>query len=122
MNEKLKNVWVVNGLLAVIAVLLGGYYANRPSQKAYAGGWETGGIMALASTGENERLVIVDTTKKNIMVYRAQGAGMFRMVGARSYKYDVELEDTAGSPYEKNVAHGTYAQVYKDYMASTSKK
>lgn len=114
----LKNSWTINALLAAILALLCGYYYNMNSQKAYAGtGWDTNGVMALSAAGENERLVIIDTTKQNFMIYKTQGVGQFRLVGARSYKYDVEMDDTAASPYEKSATYGTFLQVYKDYIS-----
>ena len=116
-NMNMKDTWMINALLAVILTLLGGYYYNSSVRNAYAGpGWDTNGVMAITVPDESERLVLVDTSKQNIMVYRTLGAGQFRLVGARSYQYDVELEDTSGSAYEKSVAYGTYLQVLSDYM------
>jgi hypothetical protein len=100
MSERTKHAWLVNGLLAVILVLLAGYYTHgtRTAQAA-GGGWETDGVMAMTSSNAQERLVLIDTKKQNMMIYRSQGGGMFRLVGARSYQYDVEIDDsdTAGS-------------------------
>lgn len=99
MSEKTKNVWIINGLLAVILLLLGGLYLRTSGQNAYAagGGWETDGVMAL-STSATENLVLVDTKNHNFMVYRVQGKGKFTLIGARSYEYDVMYEDTAYNP------------------------
>ena len=99
MSEKTKNAWIINGLLAVILLLLGGLYLRTSGQNAYAagGGWETNGVMAISTNG-TENLVLVDTNNKNFMVYRAQGKGEFGLIGARSYQYDVEMEDTAYVP------------------------
>ena len=97
MNEKLKTDWIINGLMAVILVLLVGNYMNGSAKNAYAagdgGGWGTNGIM-VGTTGANERLVLVDTNKQNIMIYRSRAGGGMGLTGARSYKYDIEMEDT----------------------------
>ena len=115
MSEQTKTNWTINALLAVILALLAGHYVSlvRPAQAA-GGGWETDGVVAMTSSGAQERLVIVDTKKSNIMLYKAQGNQMFRLVGARSYQYDVELEDTDGSP-EFHGAGITFAKAKELY-------
>lgn len=117
MSENTKNTWMINGLLAVILALLAGYYIHSGSAPAFAagGGWETDGIMALSTTGDSDRLVLVDTGKQNIMVYKILNK-QFRLVGARSYKYDVEIEDSAGSEIEKKNTGATYLEVYTYYQ------
>jgi hypothetical protein len=98
MSDKIRMDWLVNGLLAVILVLLvGNYVANHQVQSARADntGWATDGIMVNSTTGQAERLVVVDTKKQNIMIYHSRAGGQFALSGARSYKYDVELVDTA---------------------------
>ncbi|MCZ7645010.1 MAG: hypothetical protein M5U26_06955 [Planctomycetota bacterium] len=101
MNTR-TNPWFENALLAAILALLGWYWYTSPAPRAQAagGGWETNNIMAL-TTDPNERLVLVDTRKKNICIYKNLGAGQFRLVGARSYKYDVAVKDSANTPIEK---------------------
>jgi hypothetical protein len=101
MSDKMKAAWAVNGLLAVIFVLLAGHYWNTPATPAYAvgGGWETNGIMA-GTALDTERIILVDTTTKNIMIYKIIG-NSFRLVGARAYDYDVLIEDSAGTPIER---------------------
>lgn len=101
MKQK-PDYWFQNTVLLAIAVLLGFLYFKTPEPVAEAagGGWDTNGIMALNMVA-NERLVLVDTNKQNLCVYRNRGAGMFRLVGARSYKYDVELKDTKGTAMER---------------------
>jgi len=114
MNEKLKNAWTINALLAVIAVILAAVYLHTPAQDAHAagGGWDTDGIMALSADSDNQRVVIIDTKKQNINIYKSQN-NRFRLVGARSYKYDVEIEDSATI----NVGNGlTYAAVYNAWQ------
>jgi hypothetical protein len=118
MSQPSRHAWVVNGLLAVVLALLLGIYINFHSQNAYAagGGWETDGVMLACTQTTNERLVLVDTQKKNIMIYKTAGAGQFRLVGARSYKYDVELEDTAGSTVETGSGK-SFTEVYHLYQS-----
>ena len=118
MSEKSRNLWIINSLLAVILALLAGMYLNA-NQKAYAGGggWETDGIMANNTKGEAERLVIIDTKKQNIMLYKVLGSGQFRLVGARSFKYDVEIEDSAGTPIEGGNGK-TFTDMFHYYEAA----
>jgi hypothetical protein len=100
MNEHTKTAWIINGLLAVILVLLAGSYWNLSSPPAYAGpGWDTDGIMA-ASALDSDRIVLIDTKNKTVLLYNTNG-NQFRLVGARSFEYDVEVEDSAGTPIEK---------------------
>ena len=113
------NAWVVNGLLAVILVLLGAYFYRvciAPAQAA-GGGWETNGMMAMHSGLANDRLVLIDTKKQNIMVYRTQGTGKFRLTGARSYKYDLELPDTGGNGAIEGRGI-SFSDCYKAYKAA----
>ncbi|MFH0938833.1 MAG: hypothetical protein V1899_06095 [Planctomycetota bacterium] len=122
MSEKNRNFWIINGLLAVILALLVGLYLNV-NQKAYAagGGWETDGIMANSFSGGSERLIIMDTKKQNIMSYKILGSGQFRLVGARSYKYDVEIEDSAGTSVETGNGK-TFSEIFNQYEASRPSK
>lgn len=97
MSDNAKTSWLINGLLVAILVLLLGNYAKShalPSAQAAGGGWETDGVMVLPITNLNERFVLVDTKKQNICVYHGRANGTFGLVGARSYKYDIEIEDT----------------------------
>jgi hypothetical protein len=103
MNLK-KNLWMQNTLLLGLLGFLGYLYLAGSGAPAHAagGGWETAGVMAVATPGaNNERLVLIDTKKQVICVYRNAGLGRFRLVGARSYKYDVEVKDSSNSNIEK---------------------
>jgi hypothetical protein len=122
MSEQTKSAWLINGLLAVILVLLAGYYVHNSAAPAFAagGGWETDGIMAMSTTGDNDRFVLVDTGKQNIMVYKILNK-QFRLLGARSYKYDVEIEDSADSEIEKKGSGATYLDVYAFYQRHVNK-
>jgi hypothetical protein len=125
-----KNDWLINGLLAVILALLIGFYLHVASSTAYAagGGWDTNGLMAITAT-EGEDLILVNTDPNDkaagqtIMIYRTQGAGKFRLIGARSFKYDLELIDSAGTPQtEQRYQQGmTFREVYEDYQNKDKK-
>lgn len=129
MNDKTKSAWMINGLLAVILAILIAVYANMSGSKAYAagGGWDTNGVMAMTAN-ETERLILINTdpndkvSGQQIMLYRVQGAGKFRLIGARNYKYDVELIDTAvdATTEAKYTGGVTFKQVYDDYQRSVS--
>ena len=127
-----KTNWVINGLLAVILALLVGFYLHTTSSKAYAagGGWETNGLLAITAT-EGEDLILVNTDPNDkaagqtIMLYKATGAaGKLRLIGARSYKYDLELIDTAASQaVEQKYQQGmTFREVYEDYQTKDKVK
>lgn len=108
---KQSNTWLQNAGLALLLGLLSCAYFASPASpvQAAGGGWETNNIMAL-TTDPGERLVLVDTRKKTICIYKNLGAGQFRLVGARSYKYDVAVKDSAKTPIERGNGV-TYLQV-----------
>lgn len=116
-----QNLWTGNLLLGGLLALLACVYAALPEKSAQAagGGWDTNGVMAVTTKG-NERLVLIDTAKQNICVYRTLGAGKFRLVGARCYRYDVEVKDSAGSDIEKGNGV-TYLQMKKIYESAPKK-
>jgi len=119
MSENVKHAWQINALLAVVLVLLFSTYARNhalPSAQAAGGGWETSGVMVLANKGTAERLVLIDTTKQNIMIYKERNAGGFGLTGARSYKYDVEIEDSEKAKIPGNGF--TYMQAMAAYEAA----
>ena len=125
MSESIKSGWAINALLAVILVLLTGMYVRTSVSTAQAagGGWETNGIMAInAQVGEQLILVNTDPNDRisgqNIMIYRASGGGKFRLIGARSYKYDIELVDTASTQQmESKYQQGaTFRNVYDEWQ------
>lgn len=97
MEEK-QSLWFQNVLLLGLVALLIGLYVFLPGRTAQAagGGWETHGILCVSAEGDG-RVMLVDTEKKTMCVYRTRGLGEFRLVGARNFSYDVEIEDTAGS-------------------------
>jgi hypothetical protein len=97
MTPSTKNTWLINGLLTVIAVLLVAIYLHtRPigAARAAGQGWATDDTMVLQLRAATERLVLVDTNKKQIMIYNEKQNGKFGLSGAHSYKYDIEMVDT----------------------------
>lgn len=114
------RLWLENLFLAVLLGMLSWLWWTTPEQRAVAagGGWETNGIMAAVSNPA-QRLIIVNTNPnvQSICVYRNTGLGTFRLVGARSYKYDVEMIDTSRSTWSNKGAGRTYSQIRLEYEA-----
>ena len=98
MTTRAKQAWLLNAGLAVLflAAALIVRQMNAPVMAA-GGGWDTDGIMANTTDSDADRLVIVDTLKRNIMVYKTEGSGQFRLMTARAYRNDIEFEDTSKS-------------------------
>ncbi len=96
-------------LLVTVAVMAAAYAGVRLAMPehdglALAGGAGAGlsrdGLVAVttASAGEDaNRLVMVDTNRKRILVYRLRPNYM-RLVVARPYKYDLKLDAVENSP------------------------
>ena len=103
-----RRAWLINGALAL--TLTAGLIAGRMKSEVHAagGGWDTDGFMANTIDSDTERVVLIDTNKKNIAVYRMQGSGQFRLIGARDYRCDLLLEDTSRIP-EIEGKHGITA-------------
>jgi len=97
MSNRAQSEWrttfAVATVLILCAVLM--RYLQTPAL-AGGGSWETDGILANTTEGDNERLVIVDTKLNLLLIYKTDGVGQFRLCGARNYRYDVEMKDTAG--------------------------
>jgi len=99
MTEKAKNAWSANALLA--ALLLGAWCwiarVDNAGARAESGGWDDD-ILVNSTEGAEDRFVLVDLRNKNIMVYKTEGLGQFRLVTARSYEADAEFpRDTSDS-------------------------
>lgn len=95
-NFSTFNAWALNVALVIALIGAGATAHLRSKANAAGGGWATDGIMANAIDFDNERVVLIDTDKKQIAVYKVQGSGQFRLIAARDYKYDLLLEDTSG--------------------------
>jgi len=112
-----KKAWMINLALALGMGLSAWLIsALQPRAHAAGGSWETDGILVNTTESDNERLVIVDTEKKQLMVYRTDGVGQFRLVSARNYRYDVEFEDTSKINAIEKRTDGTYLYMYELYQ------
>ena len=110
MNSR-KNPWLINGALAIGLALIALVMTGQLKSSAHAAGtgWETDGMLVNTLDGETDRVVLIDTNRKNIAVYKLQGSGQFRLIGARDCRYDLMLEDTSKIP-EIEQKHGITAQ------------
>ena len=111
--------WIINALLLaslLVAMLLKSSYSESRAFAA-GGGLETNGTMIGTTESDQDRLVLVDTTNKNIMVYKTTGVGQFRLTGARSYKYDVEINGKDTSKVDEIETHKgiTFMRAYELY-------
>jgi len=115
--EWLRTVTIGAALLVAIAVF------KNPLQDAYAGGggWDTDGILVNSTETDRDRLVLVDTLKQRILVYKTDVAGQFRLVNARCYKYDLELEDTSKVDEIERKGGVTFSRVYELFQAAKKK-
>jgi hypothetical protein len=109
-----RKVWRQNFIFGLVLFVLLVAYAWLPSKPAQAagGGWDTNGVMALAAPS-GDRLLLVDTNKMHMCMYRTLGLQL-RLISARSYKYDVEIKDSAGTDIEKGDGM-TYIEVKRLY-------
>jgi hypothetical protein len=114
-----RDLWFENALLLGLLALLVCVYVNLPSRQAQAagGGWDTDGIIAFSGTSGG-KILLIDTVKRNMCLYKTR-SNEFRLVGARSFKYDVEIEDSAGSEMERT--GWTYHQVWRQYEQGLTK-
>jgi hypothetical protein len=117
----LKTTWTINGLLLVILTLLIAQFAHRGvgSAAAAGGGWETDGVMVTITPTTQDRVILIDTKNQNIVMYRPRNGGGFGLVGARSYKYDVEIEDSEGKIKNNG---WTYADTKLEYDKKNAAK
>lgn len=119
-------------VLVMAAALVAAYTGARmagPSRedRALAGGAGAGnsrdGLVAVTTGAQgvdSNRLIVVDTNRKRIMVYRLRPNYM-RLIAVRSYKYDMKLEDIKRSPgngfsYEETKALLTRSKMKKEDM------
>lgn len=111
MNSNVKY-WLENFFLAALVVGLGAVYFGHSSKTAEAagGGWDTDGIMCVTANGNPaERVVLVDTKKRNVCVYNIRNTGEVNLVTARNYEYDFLIKDETA--LGKNRKELTYFQV-----------
>jgi hypothetical protein len=114
------QLWLENLVLAVLVGVLAWAWWTMPEKQAMAagGGWDTHGVIA-AVTNPAQRLVVIDTNPsvQTICVYRTSGVGEFRLVCARSYRYDLEVLDSADTDIERSNGK-TFFEVKRSYEAS----
>ena len=121
MNTRAKNSWLLNLGLAsagTITLLLLHLLGAQAPVHATGGSWDTDGILVNTTESEIERLVIVDTRSQSIMVYKTEGLGKFRLTAARSYKYDLELQDTSKNDEIEQHSGATVLRIYDMYEES----
>lgn len=114
MSDTAKREWFNTAALAcglVLAVALIG----SPLKEAHAvgGSWETDGILVNTTESDRDRLVLIDTNKQRLMIYKCDRAGSFRLINARCYKYDLELEDTSKFEEFEKKGGATFSRVYE---------
>ncbi len=86
---------------AMLAAYFGARLAsNDPGPVALAGGASVTddrasmvAVTTAAAGGDSNRLIVVDTAQKRILVYRIHSTYM-RLIAARPYKYDLKLQTT----------------------------
>lgn len=108
--QNATRAWLFNLALALGLALLGVVITAHFNSSTHAAGtgWETDGMMVNTIEGESDRVVLIDTNRKNIAVYKVQGSGQFRLIAARDCRYDLMLEDTSKIP-EIEQKHGITA-------------
>jgi hypothetical protein len=115
------NGWALNVALAIALIGATMTVHLRSKVNAAGGGWETNGVMANSIDSDTDRVVVIDTNTKNMAVYKVQGSGQFRLVGARDYKYDLLLEDTSKVPEIETKNGITAVRAYELYMAHVNR-
>ena len=118
MNPRTLKAWTVN-LLIVLALVAAGAAVKKYQSCARADdiapGVASGEILVNATEGKDEHLVLIDKKNMQIMVYRTQGLGEFRLVTARSYKYDLEIPGDTSQSREVENNGITYARAVELY-------
>ena len=118
-----KKAWLLTASLTAALVVTGVLVRQFESTvRAADNPVTTGSFLMNTTEGEAERLILVDTQAKSIMVYRTQNCGQFRLVGARSYEFDLELKDTSRSEEIELKGGITYLRAYELYQESLKKK
>jgi hypothetical protein len=122
MTTRAKQEWFRTASVAA-ALLVAVMVFKNPLQNAFAAGgsWDTDGILVNATETDRDRLVLLDTQKQRMLVYRCDAAGQFRLVNARCYKFDLELEDTSNVPEIEKRGGATFSRVYELFQAAKKK-
>ena len=127
-SDRSKNAarWLMVMLLAVIVVMLGSELFSSPSAAADAKtGWggEDGNIFAVAGriSKDTYGLYLVDMKNGTICVYQIRGNGRLKLMAARTFIYDCQLDSYNTEPLPKNVADLVAKQVrLRDIKTTTS--
>ncbi len=112
-------------LSVAVAFLLGYIFAGQNSKSGnlvYADGAANGVIVATGAVDDKrDRLYIVDTDKKVICVYD-NIQGKFRLVGIRSYRFDIEFNDSANDKVIEDARTGAdFEYMQKKFKESGGK-
>ena len=120
-------------VLVMAAAMLAAYVGARLAGsgrkgRALAAGAGVGdpkdGLVAVttgALGADSNRLVLVDTNKKKLMVYRLRPNYM-RLIAVRTYKYDLKLESVTGSPGNGYSFEATRDIILKSKMKKEDKE
>jgi len=104
------------GILLGAVLTLGALYVldragSRDGTARAEGGGAANNVVVLTGTDqEADKLYLVDTALKRILVYKSVGDKL-RLVGARGYEYDVEIVDSSGDRNIENSNGATYGYV-----------
>src|ERR1700750_653521 len=113
MNSHAKREWFNTAALAFGLLLAVALLRPMGSAQAAGGSWDTDGILVNTTESDRDRLVLIDTTKQRLMIYKCDRAGSFRLINARCYKYDLELEDTSKAEEFEKKGGATFSRVYE---------
>ena len=91
MITEAKRAWMVNAMLVLLLGLAVYLKIGASPAQAAGSGMQTDGMM-LTAGGADEKLVVVNTTEKKIMLYKTKGYGEFRLLSARSYEFDQRFQ------------------------------
>jgi hypothetical protein len=116
-----KKLLVVGGVV-LLAVYLGTRLAGPPADglamAAAGAGWEPGKGLVAVTTGapgtDTNRLVLVDTVKKRLAVYKINSKSL-GLVAMRGYQYDLKLDDSVALDGQE----WSYAKI-KDFVLKSN--
>ncbi|MBI3828949.1 MAG: hypothetical protein HY291_05505 [Planctomycetes bacterium] len=111
--------------LALCALLLCGWMAvskGGAEVRADNGGATTAGIIAMMGiNSNNERLYLIDTSTKTILVYETGPNDQTKLVSSRSYDVDFKMVEKASYCYTPYNGKG-YEKEVKDFITTLPPK
>ena len=116
MNTSARREWTINALLLAALAIVIAAKCGPSTLNAAGGGWETNGVMINSTDNPSDRLVLVNTDTKNIVVYRTTDSGQFRLLAARDYKYDLLIPDSSVSDEIEKKNGISYMRAYELYQ------